>query len=157
MLRFLTILCAFFVSLSAAEARPIPGWVSNLAETVHEQVPSLASQTAEHRKQVTCVALAVYYESRGESIRGQRAVAAVVMNRVRDPRFPDTPCEVLFQRSQFSFLNRNPVLSPSGVSWERAVQIAAEVIEHPAGEVPYLFFSSESYLRGHRIGNHVFR
>lgn len=52
-----------------------------------------------------CLALAIYYEARGESISGQLAVAQVVMNRVADKRYPDTVCEVVMQPYQFSFVN----------------------------------------------------
>ena len=66
-----------------------------------------------------CLALAVYYEAASESIDGQRAVAQVVMNRVRHPSYPDNVCGVVFQGSerttgcQFSFtcdgsMNRQP-------------------------------------------------
>ena len=56
-----------------------------------------------------CLAMAVYYEAASESVDGQRAVAQVVMNRVRHPSWPDTVCGVVFQGSerttgcQFSF------------------------------------------------------
>ncbi|HSG54131.1 MAG TPA: cell wall hydrolase [Paracoccaceae bacterium] len=69
-----------------------------------------------------CLAMAVYYEAASESVDGQRAVAQVVMNRVRNPAWPDSVCGVVFQgyeRStgcQFSFtcdgsLNRQPQAS----------------------------------------------
>ena len=44
-----------------------------------------------------CLAKNVYYEARGENIQGQFAVAAVTLNRVKDPRYPDTICEVVKQ------------------------------------------------------------
>lgn len=44
-----------------------------------------------------CLAKNVYYESKGEDIQGQFAVASVTLNRVNDPRFPDTVCEVVKQ------------------------------------------------------------
>lgn len=66
-----------------------------------------------------CLAMAVYYEAASESIEGQRAVAQVVMNRMRHPAYPGSVCGVVFQGSerttgcQFSFtcdgsLNRQP-------------------------------------------------
>ena len=62
-------------------------------------------------RQRRCLATAIYFEARGEPLRGQLAVAQVVMNRVRTPGFPDTICGVVFQGStspprnacQFSF------------------------------------------------------
>ncbi len=69
-----------------------------------------------------CLAMAVYYEAASESVDGQRAVAQVVMNRVRNPAWPDSVCGVVFQGyerttgCQFSFtcdgsLNRQPQAS----------------------------------------------
>ena len=48
-----------------------------------------------------CVALAVYFEARGESLEGQRAVASVVWNRRNDERWPNHTCEVVAQKGQF--------------------------------------------------------
>tara|TARA_R110002020_G_scaffold87001_4_gene214726 strand:- start:606 stop:1025 length:420 start_codon:yes stop_codon:yes gene_type:complete len=44
---------------------------------------------------LVCLALNVYYEARDQPIEGQIAVTNVVMNRVADPRFPNTPCKVI--------------------------------------------------------------
>ena len=48
-------------------------------------------------EEVYCLAKNVYYESKGEDIQGQFAVASVTVNRTKDPRFPDTICEVVRQ------------------------------------------------------------
>jgi spore germination cell wall hydrolase CwlJ-like protein len=56
-----------------------------------------------------CLATAVYFEARGENTRGQAAVAQVVLNRVRNPAYPNTICGVVYQNDnwrnacQFSF------------------------------------------------------
>jgi spore germination cell wall hydrolase CwlJ-like protein len=60
-------------------------------------------------RELWCLATAIYFEARGESYRGQVAVAQVVLNRVKDHRYPDTICGVVFQNQhrrnacQFSF------------------------------------------------------
>ncbi|MCX7305020.1 MAG: cell wall hydrolase [Hyphomicrobiales bacterium] len=60
-------------------------------------------------KEQVCLANAIYFEARGESLRGQAAVAQVVLNRVRNPTYPNTICGVVYQnqnlknRCQFSF------------------------------------------------------
>jgi hypothetical protein len=58
-------------------------------------------------RDLDCLTDAVYYEARGETSRGQQAVATVVLNRVKNPSFPKTVCGVVFQRAsggcQFSF------------------------------------------------------
>jgi hypothetical protein len=64
---------------------------------------------ADLERQTVCLANAVYYEANGEPLSGQRAVAQVVLNRLRHPRYPKTICEVVNQGSdrptgcQFSF------------------------------------------------------
>lgn len=50
-----------------------------------------------------CLATAVYFEARGEPVRGQFAVAEVILNRVGDPRYPDSVCGVVNQSCQFSY------------------------------------------------------
>ena len=52
---------------------------------------------------LTCMAVAIYFEARGESIDGQMLVAETILNRAADPRWPDEPCEVIKQAAQFSF------------------------------------------------------
>jgi spore germination cell wall hydrolase CwlJ-like protein len=84
---------------------------------------------------LTCLAAAVYYEAASESIVGKRAVAQVVLNRVRHPAFPNTVCGVVFQGAervtgcQFTFtcdgsLQRVPSLA--GLTMARV--IAAEAL-----------------------------
>lgn len=54
-------------------------------------------------KEVVCMAMNIYHEGRGESAKGQAAIAAVTMNRVHSARYPNTVCEVVWQRKQFSW------------------------------------------------------
>ncbi len=51
-----------------------------------------------------CLRKAIYFEARGESIRGQFAVAEVILNRVDSRRFPGSVCGVVHQSGQFSFM-----------------------------------------------------
>lgn len=60
----------------------------------------LASDT---RQELDCLTEAIYFESRSESYAGQLAVALVVSNRVQDNRWPDTYCDVVHQKHQFSY------------------------------------------------------
>ena len=55
--------------------------------------------------QLMCVALAIYFEARGEPDAGQIAVAHVVRNRIEDPRYPDNACDVV---KQGYYWNGNP-------------------------------------------------
>jgi spore germination cell wall hydrolase CwlJ-like protein len=73
-----------------------------------------------------CLANAVYFEARGESLQGQLAVAEVVINRSRSGRYPATWCGVVTQRSQFSFVRGGviPAADRSSSAWRRAVAIS---------------------------------
>ena len=75
------------------------------------------------RKEVNCLATAVWHEARGESVAGQMAVAHVIMNRVRSERYPDTVCEVVYQPYQFSHIQRAKPDRNSQM-WEAVVQEA---------------------------------
>ncbi len=54
-------------------------------------------------EEMRCLATAVYYESKGEPLEGQLAVAQVILNRVESGRFAPSICGVVYQRGQFSF------------------------------------------------------
>lgn len=73
-----------------------------------------------------CLANAVYFEARGESLQGQLAVAEVVLNRSRSGRYPTTWCGVVTQHAQFSFVRGGviPAANRSSEAWKRAVAIA---------------------------------
>jgi N-acetylmuramoyl-L-alanine amidase len=82
-----------------------------------------------------CLALTVYYEARAESLEGQQAVAAVVLNRVRDGKFPNNICAVVHegggQRScQFSWYCDGRSDKPrDGDAWRQAVAVADAAID----------------------------
>lgn len=78
-----------------------------------------------------CLAEAVYYEARSEPYVGQKAVAEVVLNRVRHRAYPDTICGVVYEGServtgcQFSFTcDGSKEIAPRGTSWDRSQAIA---------------------------------
>ena len=82
-------------------------------------------------KELWCLATAIYFEARGESYRGQVAVAQVVLNRVKDHRYPDTICGVVYQNQsrrnscQFSFAcDGIPETINDSKSWAQAEDIA---------------------------------
>lgn len=100
------------------------------------------------QRALECLTAAIYYEARSESIGGQQAVAQVVLNRVRNPAFPDSVCGTVFEGAsrstgcQFSFTcdgsmqgRRNPT------AWDRARRIAAEALAGfvytPVGRATY--------------------
>lgn len=86
-------------------------------------------------KEQRCLAEAVYFEARGEPEAGQVAVAQVVLNRVRNPSYPETICKVVYQnrhkrnRCQFSFAcdgKRDRITSDA--AWSRAQKVARETV-----------------------------
>jgi hypothetical protein len=93
-------------------------------------------QPAAREKQEKCLANAVYFEARGEAVRGQIAVAQVVMNRTFSGYYPNTPCGVVYQNAhrhlscQFTFACdgiRDVVKEPD--MWDRARRIAKETLD----------------------------
>lgn len=81
--------------------------------------------TVENAEQ-NCLANAVYFEARGESLEGQLAVAEVVLNRAASGRYPASICGVVTQPAQFSFVRRGtiPRANRASEAWRRAVAIA---------------------------------
>lgn len=94
---------------------------ASLAELVAE---TPAPETIDD--ELRCLAGAVYFESRSESLSGQLAVAHVVINRAESGRFPRTLCGVVYQKSQFSFVRggQMPAINTSHRQWRNAVAIA---------------------------------
>ncbi|WP_298125842.1 cell wall hydrolase [Brevundimonas sp.] len=93
----------------------------------------------DRRRALRCLTLAIYYEAALEPTEGQQAVAQVVLNRVRDPNYPDTVCGVVFQGAervtgcQFSFTCDGALASaPVPWAWKRAQTVAEGAL---AGQV----------------------
>jgi spore germination cell wall hydrolase CwlJ-like protein len=109
----------------SADANPRAPSTVFRAESPGDQVRSLQ-----------CLAEAIYYEARSESEDGQRAVAQVVLNRVRHPAWPGSVCGVVYQGPlragggcQFTFTCDGSLVSiPYGADWARARRLAAEAL-----------------------------
>jgi spore germination cell wall hydrolase CwlJ-like protein len=87
-------------------------------------------------KSEKCLADAVYFEARGEAVRGQIAVAQVVMNRTFSGFYPNTVCGVVYQNKhhhmacQFTFAcDNNPDVVTEPEMWERAKKIAKAMLD----------------------------
>jgi len=124
-------------------------------------------------KQVRCLAENVYYESRGEGLAGQVAVAKVTLNRL-DEGYAKTVCGVVKQREagncQFSWVCNKNTISPSGFLWSQAVGVALVVlnesdkIEDPTNGATHFHATYINWQPAwkrvkdsvQRIGNHVF-
>jgi hypothetical protein len=128
-----------------ASAKPSGGeWAGLLknASLSPEQPKSLFGGLTEDEfraRELRCMAVAIYFEARDEPIKGQIAVAQVIMNRIRSPFYPKTICGVVYQGErnrhgcQFSFTctgKHNSVKEKP--EWATSVKLAKQVI---AGEV----------------------
>jgi N-acetylmuramoyl-L-alanine amidase len=133
---------------------------NSLAEAVAAQD---SAQVDETRR---CLAGAIYFESKGEPLAGQLAVANVIINRSKSGRFPADVCAVVKQRGQFSFVRGGqiPSIDESRAAWRTALAVAKIALEaawdSPAPKA--LFFNTADRRPGGNvtriamIGNHVF-
>lgn len=120
-----------------------------------------------------CLTAAVYYEARSQSVEGQRAVAQVVLNRVRDRAFPNSVCGVVYQGAerrtgcQFSFTCDGSMNRPRELgAWDRARAVAAAALSGsvyaPVGAATSFHTTSilpwwaSSLARITTVGAHVF-
>lgn len=154
-----------FVSSPVVQSLPDPVQDDEPAASVAEAVADYRAGDEDLTDEERCLAVAIFYESKGESLSGQMAVAHVILNRVESPRFPSTICGVVTQRSQFSFVRggRLPGARP-GASWNTARAVAraalADAWDSPVGEAMF-FHTTRVSPRWNRtkvasIGNHVF-
>lgn len=90
------------------------------------ELVSATPHAGELGPELKCLAQAVYFESRGEPLAGQLAVARVIINRSASGLFPEDYCSVVTQRAQFSFVRsgRIPAANELSDAWVRAVKIA---------------------------------
>jgi N-acetylmuramoyl-L-alanine amidase len=152
---------------SAPPAAPAPLEPSD--KPAHRDLAGLVSDHEDSRTadaQHECLAGAVYFESKGEPLRGQLSVAEVILNRTRSGRFPSSVCAVVKQRGQFSFVRggRFPAIARASLAWKRAVAIAHIAREKLAdGGAPRALFFHARYVsprwkltRVAAVGNHIF-
>ncbi len=115
------------------------GALENPYRTDREELAGLGTTILDQAKTISrekqCLAEAVYYEARSETIEGQKAVAEVVLNRVRSKHFPDTICGVVYQGAarthgcQFSFACDGATEKlPRGKHWQEAQMIATHMM-----------------------------
>ena len=123
--------------------------------------------------QFRCLSEALYFEARGESVKGQFAVAEVILNRVDSARFPDTLCGVIKQgtgrkyQCQFTYTcdgNKEIISEPK--AFERVRKVARVVMDGKerdltGGATHYHTTAvrprwSRVYKKTARIGTHIF-
>lgn len=156
-------------------ARLDPGMPYRLFQAAAPAQPFVAEARTEDDKlrSLDCLTQAIYYEAASESEDGQRAVAQVVLNRVRHASYPNSVCGVVYQGShlrtgcQFTFtcdgsLGRRPAI----YAWARARRIAAEALSGevygPVGNATHYHttaiypYWAPSLVRAAVVGAHVF-
>lgn len=150
-------------------------WDDRLRRLMTANLSNIGGTTAALKdRQLQCLAKNIYYESRGESLQGQVAVAKVTLTRL-DEGYARTVCGVVQQRSsagcQFEWVCKESLPRPAGEVWQQAVAISALLLHAPRGTVEdptngathfhatYINWRP-SWARDkdsvHRIGNHVF-
>ncbi|SCI31033.1 MULTISPECIES: cell wall hydrolase [unclassified Romboutsia] len=135
-----------------------------------KSIPAVKTNKKEERKavinltneEILLLSKLVTSEARGESYEGQVAVAAVVINRVKDSRFPNSIEDVIYQKNAFSVVKNGSInMNPTDEAYKAAQ--AALYGEDPTEKAVY-FWNPEistckwiQKLNPHmRIGNHVF-
>ena len=151
---------------------PVEPFAEEIAEEQEAAPRSLGDLVSAHLSsdvpdaESECLATAVYYESKGEPLSGQLAVAEVILNRARSGRFPSSLCGVVKQRGQFSFVRggRLPAAPRGSVHWKKAVAIAHIALNDMAeSDVPKALFFHAKHVsprwrktRIASVGNHIF-
>ncbi|MDE2619433.1 MAG: cell wall hydrolase [Sphingomonadales bacterium] len=125
-----------------------------------------AQPTGELSRELECLAGAIYFEAKSETLEGQLAVGRVIVNRARSGRFPTSYCGVVFQRAQFSFVRGNamPGIKRASTGWKRAAavaQIAHEGTWTSAAEGALYFHAARvspgwNLTRIARVDSHIF-
>ena len=135
--------------------------------SVREVGASMPSRDARRHHALRCLAMNIYFEARGESRRGQLAVAAVTLNRKRSPHYPDSICAVVWQSRQFSWTHQAVWHRPrNDRAWRFAMKLANEVY-HNKVKLPVVRAThfharyvapewSTQMKRVARIGKHLF-
>ena len=167
---------------AATPALPTPFQVSTIPNASESAAPELEAtpihaaslaalvatqpQPGELSRELNCLAGAIYFEAKSESLAGQLAVGRVIVARSKSGRFPNSYCGVVYQPSQFSFVRGGgmPGIAKSSRQWKNAVAIAQ--IAHSGtwrSPVEGALYFHAAYVspgwhmkRMGRIENHVF-
>lgn len=135
--------------------------------------PGMMSRAEDMVAETKCLSQAVYYEARSESSSGQLAVAEVIINRVKDHRYPNSICGVVFQGAtrttgcQFTFTCDGAMKrEPRGKLWDKAQNVASHVVmglneRKTAGATHYhaTYVNpvwNSGLVRTRQIGTHIF-
>lgn len=151
----------------------LSGWI---IDTISINLSIFQTSQLHKEQELRCLAENIYHEARGEPLEGKIAVAQVVLNRVESTKFPDSICDVVYQKSiiygktfcQFSWFCNSMIKNPEEVNpviYQEILEIAKKVMQEDL-KLPLL--GSALYFHASRvnpkwkkkkitkIGNHVF-
>jgi len=125
------------------------------------------------KRETYCLAQNIFFEARSESLASQAMIAEVTFNRALSKNFPNTICEVVWQRKQFSWTHDGKHDDPTRMSfldreaWKEIYKAAELIINNPEGYLPktgathyhadYVkpYWTSEMKYLG-KVGSHLF-
>lgn len=124
----------------------------------------------EDKKQLKCLTDNAYFEAGNQSWDGKMAVSQVVMNRVDDPRYPNTPCDVIYQRTetvcQFSWVCEKNLKVQSREQYRQSYEAAFRIYQQYVDDKTYgAKFYHANYVHPYwadkkrrtiQIGDHIF-
>jgi len=163
-----------FEVVDAAEAQRLNASIPMISGLLRRAQPFVLPRSApEYSRALRCLTQAIYYEAALEPTEGQEAVAQVVLNRMRDPNFPNTVCGVIYQGAervtgcQFSFTcDGSLARAPARWAWTRAQKVAERAlaghVAAPVGTATHyhadyvLPYWSPSLGKITQIGAHIF-
>jgi len=133
---------------------------------------AVSGSDIDQRRALLCLTQAVYYEAGFEPVEGRRAVAQVVLNRMRHPAFPKSVCGVVYQGAggrvcQFTFVCDGALYrAPARDAWLRAEEVAREAldgyVERTVGEATHYHADyvaprwAPMLAKVAQIGQHIF-
>lgn len=118
-----------------------------------------------------CMAVAIFFEARAEPVAGMEAVANVIINRVGDSRYPNTVCDVVWERKQYSFTHDGLTDDPEAhtghqdkLAWVTSQEVAKEALQGNLlgiSSTHYHAINVKVYWAAHYkldglVGNHYF-
>ena len=145
-----------------------PPTVAAVIKPTLDQLVAQYSVGADLDEQQKCLDTAVYFESNGEPLQGQLAVARVVINRAASGLYPTSWCGVVKQKSQFSFVRsgRFPHINPACIEWRTAQAVARIAVANASESLTtdVLWYHADyvapkwrnNLRRVEKIGAHIF-
>lgn len=140
--------------------------------TSFKETEPLSQSEVYHYKEIDCLAKNIYHEASGEPTEGKIAVTQVVLNRLKDPRFPSSICQVVYEKKgnvhQFSWTSNPNKKITNMVVWDECIAIAKAAMYTPnihkeLASAKALFYHADYVNPGWKkknvitkIGRHIF-